>query len=315
MNTAINIFPEKCAYKYFLLIVFIGDKMEESLNVPQTNQNPLSQWYRQPKIYVKLPSQGQFYPKGALDLSSNEEYAVYAMTAKDELMFKTPDALISGQSTVEVIKSCMPAIQDPWAMPSIDVDFCLIAIRIATYGDKMEISTECPHCKSDNNYDIDLQKWLQIYHGYQYHDVVDLDPLTVHIRPYNYKEITKTSIKALEQQKIFAIVNDDKMSDEDKIEKFGKSFVKITELTVDIIAECISKIETPNGSTTDKAQIKGFINNCDKIIFEKVAEAVNGNREKVELKPEHVKCGSCSGEYDVPVTMDQANFFAVGSRA
>jgi hypothetical protein len=35
------------------------------------------------------------------------------MTAKDELMFKTPDALLNGQSTVEVVKSCIPAIQDP----------------------------------------------------------------------------------------------------------------------------------------------------------------------------------------------------------
>jgi hypothetical protein len=288
--------------------------MEENTNVPNKNQNPLAQWYRQPKIYVKLPSQGRFYPNGALDVSSNEEYAVYAMTAKDELMFKTPDALVSGQSTVEVIKSCIPAIQDPWLMPSIDVDFCLIAIRIATYGEKMEISTVCPHCKSDNNYDVDLQRWLQVYQGYEYNDVIEADPLKVHIRPYNYREVTKTSIKALEQQKIFAIVNDERMSDEEKLEKFGQSFVKITELTVDIIAECISKIETPNGAATDKAQIKQFINNCDKEIFEKISDVVNGNKERVDIKPEHVKCGSCEKEFDVPVTMDQANFFAVRSR-
>jgi len=315
MNTAIYVFPEKCAYKYFSLFVFIGDKMEENLNVPQKNQNPLAQWYRQPKIYVRLPSQGKFYPNGALDVSSNDEYAVYAMTAKDELMFKTPDALVSGQSTVEVIKSCMPAIQDPWKMPSIDVDFCLIAIRIATYGDKMEISTKCPHCQTENNYDVDIQRWLQRYYGYEYQEVIDIDPLKVYIRPYNYKEVTKTSIKALEQQKIFSIVNDETMSDEEKIERFGQSFVKITELTVDIISECISKIETPNGATSDKAQIKEFINNCAKEIFDDVAEAVNGNRARVEIHPEHVKCGSCSGEYDVPVSMDQANFFAVRSRA
>jgi len=84
---------------------------------------------------------------------------------------------------------------------------------------------------------------------------------------------------------------------------------------VDIIAECISKIETPNGATSDKKQIKDFINNCDKEVFEKVAEAVNGNRDRVAIKPEHVKCGSCESEYDVPVAMDQANFFAVRSRA
>lgn len=99
-------------------------------------QNPLSQWFRQPKVYIKLPSNGEFYPHGALDKSANGEYPVYAMNAKDELMFKTPDALLTGQSTVEVIKSCIPAIQDPWSMPSIDLDVALVAIRIATYGQK-----------------------------------------------------------------------------------------------------------------------------------------------------------------------------------
>ena len=136
--------------------------MSENLNEPgledlnPAKKNPLANWYRQHKIYVKLPSKGKFYKKGALDISANEEYPVYAMTAKDELMFKTPDALLSGQSTVEVIKSCIPAITDPWSMPSIDLDFCLIAIRVATYGESMEVGTDCPHCKASNSYDINL---------------------------------------------------------------------------------------------------------------------------------------------------------------
>ena len=33
-------------------------------------KNPLTNWYRQPKIYIKLPSNGDFYPPGALDKSS-----------------------------------------------------------------------------------------------------------------------------------------------------------------------------------------------------------------------------------------------------
>ena len=92
---------------------------------PESN-NPLKKYFRQPKIFVKLPSQGDYYPAGALDKSTTGEYAVYAMTAKDELLFKTPDALLSGQSTVELIKSCIPAITNPWAMPNIDLDFMIL---------------------------------------------------------------------------------------------------------------------------------------------------------------------------------------------
>ncbi len=123
--------------------------------------NPLANYFRQPKIWLKLPSEGKFYSKGAIDISANGTYPVYAMTAKDELMFKTPDALLSGESTVQVIKSCIPAIMDPWKMPSIDLDVCLIAIRIATYGETMELHSTCPHCNSENEFEMNLTAWLE----------------------------------------------------------------------------------------------------------------------------------------------------------
>ena len=135
----------------------------------------------------------------------------------------------------------------------------------------------------------------------------------MHIRPYNYKEITKTSIKTLEQQRLFAVINDEQIGDEEKLEKFGKSFVKITELTVDIIADCITQIETPNGASTDKTQIKEFINNCSKDVFEKIQQHIAGLREQIELKAKDVKCGECEKEFSLPITMDQSNFFAVRS--
>lgn len=288
--------------------------MSEISNVPQQpKKNPLASWYRQPKIYVRLPSQGKFYPPGSLDVSATGDYPVFAMTAKDELMFKTPDALLSGQSTVEVIKSCIPAILDPWSMPSIDLDFALIAIRIATYGEKMEVGTTCPHCNEENDYDIDLNVWMGMFANFVYDDVIQIDPLTVYIRPYTYKESTKTAITTIEQQKIFNIINDEEMSDELKLEKFGQSFVKITQLTVDIIAQCISKIETPEGSTTDKDQIKEFIDNCSKDIFDKIQNRVTGIKDAISLKAQDVKCTHCEKEFNMPITMDQSNFFNVKS--
>lgn len=283
--------------------------MNEKLEIPTQSKNVLAGWYRQPKIYITLPSKGKFYKAGSLDKSENGEYPVYAMTAKDELMFKTPDALLSGQSTVEVIKSCIPAITDPWSMPSIDLDFCLIAIRIATYGEKMEVSSKCPHCEAENNYDMDLTAWMNMFHNFNYVDTIPVDPLVVHIRPYSYKEVTKTSIKTLEQQRIFQIVNDDSMSDEDKLSKFGESFVKLTELTVEIIADCITAIDTPDGSTSDKNQIKEFINNCSKDVFDKISDHINSLKKQIEVKAHNVSCGECHKPYEMPITMDQSNFF------
>jgi len=198
-------------------------------------------------------------------------------------------------------------------MPSIDLDFCLIAIRVATYGESMEVGTDCPHCKASNSYDINLLEWMQVFNNFMFVDTIEIDPLTVHIRPYNYKEITKTSIKTLEQQRLFAVINNEEISDEEKLDKFGKSFVRITELTVDIIADCITQIETPNGASVDKTQIKEFINNCSKDVFEKIQQHIAGLREQIELKAKDVKCGECEKEFSLPITMDQSNFFAVRS--
>ena len=288
--------------------------MNEIPNTMQQKKNPLAGFFRQPKIYVSLPSKGKFYSQGALDRSENGQYAVYAMTAKDELMFKTPDALLSGQSTVELIKSCIPAILDPWKMPSIDIDFALIAIRIATYGNSMEVNTQCPHCNADNNYDVDLSAWFSVFDNFEYKEEIPADPLLIHVRPYSYSEITKTSIKTLEQQRIFAIVNDETMDDEEKLERFGKSFVKLTELTVDLIAECISQIDTPDGTVTDKQMINEFIHNCNKDLFETISKHVVSMKDQIELKSHIVACSECTKEFTMPITMDQANFFAVKSQ-
>lgn len=283
------------------------------MNQNQPKKNPLASFYRQPKIYVRLPSKGEFYAPGSLDVSENGEYPVYAMTAKDELLFKTPDALLNGTSTVELIKSCIPAILNPWVMPNIDLDFALIAIRIATYGDKMEVGTSCPHCNADNSYDMDLTAWFDVFNQFVYEKDIPIDQLTVHVRPYTYKEVTKTALKSMEQQRIFQVINDDSLSDEQKLEKFGASFLKLTELTVDIIADCITSIDAPDGSVTDKDMIKDFIANCSKDVFQRIQDHVVQMKERIEFKAQSVTCGECDEQFSLPITMDQSNFFAVKS--
>ena len=96
--------------------------------------NPLRQYFRQPAIYIKLPSQGKYYPPGTLNSSVTGEYPVYPMTAIDEITYRTPDAMFNGQATVNVIQSCVPDIKDAWQMPAIDMDTVLVAIRIASAG-------------------------------------------------------------------------------------------------------------------------------------------------------------------------------------
>ena len=109
-----------------------------------TENNPLGKYYRQPQIYITLPSKGRYYTPDVFTPTENGEIPVLPMTAKDEMAFKTPDAMMNGQATVDVIKSCVPNIKNPWKMTNYDTDTVLLAIRIATYGETMDITFTTP---------------------------------------------------------------------------------------------------------------------------------------------------------------------------
>jgi hypothetical protein len=96
--------------------------------------NPLKQYFRRPAIYLKLPSGGALYPPGVIKPTENGELPVYPMTAIDEITTKTPDALFNGVAMVEIIKSCVPDVLDPWSINSIDLDAILLAIKSAAGG-------------------------------------------------------------------------------------------------------------------------------------------------------------------------------------
>ncbi len=290
-----------------------ADTNEKPLQQPAAAVNPLSHYYRQPKIFIRLPSNGKFYPIGALDVSETGDYAVYSMTAKDELMFKTPDALMNGQGTVEVIKSCIPSIQNPWAMPSIDVDAVLIAIRIATYGESLDITAKCPHCSHENDFQINLVSFLSTLNSFDYDPVINVDPLTIYIKPYTYKEVTKNAIKSIEHQKIFSIINDKTLSDEEKIERYSDTFSKLTELTVNIIAGSIEKIVTPEGEVSDRTLINDFIDNAPREIYQAVQDRLATMKDRLEVKSQEVECTECHKKFNTQLTLDQANFFGVRS--
>ncbi|NDB58023.1 hypothetical protein EB001_06220, partial [bacterium] len=110
----------------------------------QNSMNPLAKHFRQPSVYLKLPSGGKYWPEGTINLPANGEVPIMAMTTKDEITIRTPDALMNGQGVVDLIQSCCPNITNAWAMPTIDSDAILVAIRIATNGSNMDIDSKCP---------------------------------------------------------------------------------------------------------------------------------------------------------------------------
>jgi hypothetical protein len=279
-------------------------------------QNPLRKYFRQPKIHIPLPSKGRFYPEGVLEIPETGEIPIFAMTAKDELTMKTPDALLNGAATVEVIKSCVPAIKDPWKMPTLDLDAILIAIRIATYGDKMEITTPVPGLNEERKFDVDLRKLLNKLVTANYVDEVSMNEMRVFTRPLTYKEFTSTSLKTFEEQRVFAIINDDNLSDEEKIDKFGTSFKKLTELTIETLNKSIWKIQIGDTEVTNQAHIQEFMQNSDKEFYSFITDHLDEQRKEFQLEPLKVvssdedRAKGAPEEWEVPITFDSSNFFA-----
>jgi len=285
------------------------------------NQSVLSKYKRQPKIYIKLPSGGKWYPKNPMEKSGSGELPIYSMTAKDELMIKTPDALMSGEATVEVIKSCCPLIDDPWSMPAIDLDAVLIAIRIATYGEKMEMEIPIRY-KEDGKeqigsetIEIDLRELLDKMQGKTWNDSLTVGDLTFTLHPLTYKESTGFFMSTFENQRLAQMMQNDKLDDTQKLEAFKEGFKKLSQMTLDMIVTHITQIETPEGTETSKTAIKDFFNQTDKDTFSAVQEHLDKVKKEWEtpatifkVPDEYVEKGAPE-TINVPMVFDNSNFF------
>ena len=275
--------------------------------------NPLSQYFRQPSIYIKLPSGGQNYPAGTLNMPANGELPVYPMTAIDEITYRTPDALFNGQATVNVIQSCVPNIRDAWAVPSIDLDTILIAIRIASYGHDMEFATTCPACQDTSERTIDLRTMLDALRAPDYSAHIAHGDLEIYFRPLNYKNLNDNSALQYEQQKLLQVIPDSTISEADKMSALNQAFRQLTEITVRSLAISIVTIKTPQALVREPAFIEEFLKNCDRDLFNQIRDHVLRLREQSELQPLKLECTACNHRYEQMLTLDMASFFAPAS--
>jgi hypothetical protein len=288
------------------------------MSKPAVNQqNPLIRYMRQPKIYVTLPSKGKYWPANAISIPENGELPIYSMTAKDELMFKTPDALLNGQSVIDVIQSCVPNIKNAWAIPSIDLDMILVAIRIATYGETMTVTYTVPVVNEEGDYEINLTTFIDHIGQNVWIEEIPLGgDMTIFVKPLTYKHMTNISQKSFETNKIMQIADNDSYTDSEKASMISTSFKTLTDLTTDMISGSIFQIQIGNEIVKDPKYIKEFIENADKGVTDVIQKHLNELKTNNELKPvrlqatpEQILAGAPES-FEVPINFDQTNFFA-----
>ena len=270
--------------------------------------NPLQKYFRQPKLFLSLPSKGLYYKEGALE-GDYTNVPIFAMTGMDEILMKTPDALFNGEATVKVIESCCPYIKDAHAIPSLDVDSLLVAIRIATFGDAMTISHTCPNCAAENDFDIDLKIIIDSYSTLAFDNVVQIDDLNINLKPLNYQQLTDFNLENFKMQRMLGQLSNADLTDEERTKHVDSIYENLADLQVNLIVSSIDSIRTPESLVSDKEFILEWIRNITAEQYGLIKTKLELNKQAWSMPKQTLKCDACSTEDTVEVTMDQSNFF------
>ena len=280
----------------------------------QKPANPLAKHFRQPAIYLKLPSGGRYWPEDAINLPVNGEVAIYPMTTKDEITLRTPDALINGAGVISVIQSCCPEIKDAWRMPSIDVDSIIIAIRIASYGNEMTFNSQCPSCKEINDYAIDLRTVLERIRMPDYDAPVEADNLKIKLYPQPYFAFNNTNQTQFEEQQFLRSIEDVNIDVDVRAAKMQEQAERIIQMGLDTLATSTEYIQIEDGTKVyAKDHLREFYANASIELVKQVQLRMTKINEEGAVKPMHVNCTECQKPFDIQITFDYAAFFGNGS--
>jgi hypothetical protein len=281
-----------------------------------THNNPLSAYFRSPKLYTTIPSGGKFYTDDILTVPDTGEFAIYPMTTKDELQLKNPDALLNGEAVSNLIKSCVPEIKQPKKLMSADVDALLIAIRGASGGDDVNVSATCDKCETVTDFVISVESALLTMETLERSYELPLaNGLTFVALPFSYASSIKAGIASFQSSRSMQSISE-LTDDMDRLKAFNESFVKLADLNFELIVDSIYAIAYTDESgevqeVTDKASIREFLENCDKETGKQVEEFVNSINKKGVKQEAEVTCSNeeCNNVYTAPINFDPVNFF------
>lgn len=270
--------------------------------------NPLQKYFRQPKLYIPLPSKGLFYEPGVLTGDATN-VPIFGMTGMDEVIMKTPDALFSGEATAKLIQSCCPFITDGHRVPSLDIDALLVAIRIATFGENMTVSANCKNCGEENEFEINLNGSLDHYSNLPFDNKVQIADLSVSLKPLTYEEMSKFNIENFKLQKMLNQLEDEQLPEEERQQHFDAIYEKLADIQAQVFLASIESITTPDAVVTEKQYIGEWLANTVSENYKTIKDRLEKNKEAWGLPKHHVKCSECGHEDKIEVVLDQSSFF------
>jgi len=275
--------------------------------------NPLREYFRSPKLYVKLPTGGKFYTKDIVEYPESGELPVFPMTAKDEVMMKNPDALLNGEAITQLITSCVPNVKQPREMITNDVDVLLVAIQGATNGDDMEVSATCPECQETVTGVASVEGALETMDELdEIYSVPTPQGLTIELKPFKYANTIKAGIASFQTTRSLQTLAEME-NDMDKLKVFNQNFRKMADMNYQLILDAIHSIKIEKDSEklviTDRDHIREFLDNCEAGIGKAVDQSVGKLNQIGINKDMQFECEKCEKIFTAPIGFDPVNFF------
>ena len=284
-----------------------------------TVANPLAGYYRRPGTYIELPSKGRFY-KIAPKVSDTNELAVYPMTAKDELALKNPDSLLNGEALKQVIQSVCPDIKNVNEIPAPDIDAILVAMRMASYGDDMEldVSHGCEQSKGKSQrITVGLGGILATIR--EIPEEVGLVTLStgvqVALKPYTLEAQSRLlRIQFTTMRQLQSMEANDSATVDQKADVANNGYNVLVDLSQETLAQSIISVTLPDGTAvTNYSHIFEWVKNLDRASNERLDGELKRFGEFGITRTVKVKCEHCGEDYTSDMLFDPTSFFANGS--
>ena len=261
--------------------------------------------FNRPILYVTLLS----------DLSSREEktHAVYSTTMVDEFTLRTPDALMNGAATEEIIKNCVPSIANPQELLLCDLQHLLISIKLASQGAELTVEMRCPNCSEIDPYTINLQHLLPTLTARKWLNPFVIDNMAIVLNAPTYKEYTKFMLDDFKINKQLYQLS--KMSSSDLYTDMAEQLMaQKQKINSGWQTKCIKFIAdepyNPMGHyTSDSRFIQEWFNQCEVSTQKKVVEYIKSAKKEASIADFCVTCTKCNEKFSSPIELDACTIF------
>jgi hypothetical protein len=272
------------------------------------SNNPLKAHFRQPAISFELPSKGEFWDDGAIEIGMQPELDIYPMTAADEIMLRTPDSLMNGSAVAKLIQSCIPSIKNALKTPTIDVEALLIAIRIASVSDSMDITVKCPKCGEEHDYEIDLNAELNSIKAANWKQPAVIDNLQIFYRPLTLEEVNTYNTMVFKNKRLAKQI--EQLEEGDEKEQLANNIIKDMHQTkIQQLVQSIQGIVADGELVSDKNYIAEYLLSCEKKTYKHIEKRFEDLKATTHPEDVEMQCSSCEHKFSMPFSLDYSNFF------